>query len=88
MERDANSGRNSLSLKPTSTTPSYIGGSSVATSTAAGIAALVYSVKPALTRAQVVDILKRTSQFYPNRNSNKGFGNLNAAGAVALAVTY
>ncbi|MFM2135718.1 MAG: hypothetical protein RL021_1118 [Bacteroidota bacterium] len=88
MERDANSSRNSLALRPSTTTPSYIGGSSVATSTAAGIAALVFSVKPALDRAQVVDILSRTAQFYPNRNSSKGYGNLNASGAVNLALTY
>ncbi|MFM2207353.1 MAG: hypothetical protein RL213_1328 [Bacteroidota bacterium] len=88
MERDANSGRNSLALKPSTTTPSYIGGSSVATSSAAGIAALVFSARPSLNRAQVVDILTRTAQFYPNRNSTKGFGNLNAGAAVTLAQTY
>ncbi|MEY4594033.1 MAG: hypothetical protein RIQ47_443 [Bacteroidota bacterium] len=88
MERDANSSRNSLSLKPSLSTPSYIGGSSVATATAAGIAALVYSAKPTLTRAQVVDILQRTSQFYPTRTSTKGFGNMNASAAVNLALTY
>ncbi len=88
MERDANSNRNSLSLKPSLSTPSYIGGSSVATATAAGVAALVYSAKPTLTRAQVIDILQRTSQFYPTRTSTKGFGNLNASAAVNLALTY
>lgn len=88
MERDANSNRNSLSLKPSTVTPSYIGGSSVATSTAAGIAALVYAARPNLNRSQVVDILCRTSQNYPNRSSTKGFGNLNASAAVNLALTY
>lgn len=88
MERDANSSRNSLSLKSSTVTPSYIGGSSVATATAAGIAALVYSANSRLSRTQVVDILQRTSQFYPTRTSTKGFGNLNASAAVNLALTY
>lgn len=88
MERDANSNRNSLALKPSTVTPSYIGGSSVATSTAAGIAALVYAARPTLNRSQVVDILCRTAQNYPTRSSTKGFGNLNASAAVSLALTY
>ncbi|HRS39347.1 MAG TPA: S8 family serine peptidase, partial [Bacteroidia bacterium] len=88
MERTANSNRNSLALMPNGTTPAYIGGSSVATSTAAGVAALVWSAKPTLTSAQVLDIMTRTAQFYPSRNSTKGFGNINAAAAVTLATTY
>lgn len=88
MERNANSGRNSLALSPNNTTPTYIGGSSVATSSAAGIAALVWAVKPTLTSTQVVDILTRTCVNYPTRNSARGFGNLNALAAVNLAGTY
>jgi serine protease len=88
MERNVNSGRNSLALQPSTTTPSYIGGSSVATSTSAGIAALIWSVKPTLTSAQVVDIMTRTCVNYPNRNAYRGYGNLNAAAAVTLAQTY
>ena len=41
MERTSNSSRNSLSLSPSGATPSYIGGSSSATATAAGIAAFL-----------------------------------------------
>lgn len=88
MERDANSNRNSLSLQLSGTTPSYIGGSSAATATAAGIAALVWSVKPSLTRSQVFTILRNTSQYYPSSSSSHGYGNLNAGAAVALALTY
>lgn len=88
MERDANSSRNSLALTQSGTNPAYIGGSSVATSTAAGVAALVWSAKPSLTSAQVLDIMTRTAQFYPTRNSSKGFGNINAAAAVTLATSY
>lgn len=87
MERDANSNRNSLSLPPSGTTPTYIGGSSSATATAAGIASLVWSARPNMTRTQVLTCLTNTSQFYPNRSSSKGYGNLNASAAVNYALT-
>lgn len=88
MERDADSDRNSLALMPSGTTPSYIGGSSAATATAAGIAALVWSARPGMTRAQLENCLTRTAQFYPTRTSTKGYGNLNASAALNYAVTY
>lgn len=87
MERNGNTSRNSLSLPLSNTTPTYIGGSSAATATMAGIAALVWSVKPALTRQQVFDIMKNTAQ-YTVPTSNHGYGNPNASAAVALALTY
>ena len=86
MERSSDSNRNSLSLSPSGVTPSYIGGSSVATATTAGIAALVWSAKPNMTRSQVMTCLTNTAQFYPTRNSTKGFGNLNATSAVNFAL--
>lgn len=86
MERNANSNRNSLSLPASGTTPTYIGGSSCATSTAAGIAALVLSVKPTMTRTQLMTCLTNTAQFYPTKNSSKGYGNLNASAAVNYAM--
>jgi serine protease len=88
MERNASSSRNSVSLKPSGTGGAYIGGSSAATATAAGIAALVWSVKPTLTKSQVISIMEQTAQFYPTRSSSKGYGNLNAGNAVNLALTY
>jgi hypothetical protein len=87
MERAANSNRNSLSLLPSGTTPNYIGGSSSATATAAGIAALVWSAKPRMSRAQVMNCLTSTAQFYPTRTSSKGYGNLNAQAAVNFAIS-
>jgi serine protease len=88
MERSTNANRNSLSLPLSGSTPTYIGGSSCATATAAGIAALVWGVKPVLTRDQVYTCMKNTAQYYPNPNSSRGYGNLNASAAVALAQTY
>jgi serine protease len=87
MQRSGNTNRTSLSLTLSTNTPAYIGGSSAATATMAGIAALVWSVKSTLTRQQVFDILKNTSQFV-NITSNHGYGNPNASAAVALAQTY
>ncbi|MGR6088889.1 MAG: S8 family serine peptidase [Arcticibacter sp.] len=86
MERAANSNRNSLALPPSGTAPNYIGGSSSATATAAGIAAVVWSARPRMTRAQLMNCLTSTSQFYPTRNSSKGFGNLNALAATNFAI--
>jgi len=60
----------------------YTGGSSVATATTAGIAALVWSRHPSWSRDQVIDKLKQSSEFYPNRNSSFGYGNIDALQAV------
>ncbi|MCU0346200.1 MAG: S8/S53 family peptidase [Saprospiraceae bacterium] len=87
MERNANDERTSLSYAMSGTTPTYIGGSSCSTAMAAGIAALVWSARPSLTRAQVFTCLKNTAANYPNANSYHGWGRLNAGAAVALALT-
>ena len=86
MERNSNSSRNSLSLSPGGITPSYIGGSSAATATAAGIASLVWSVNASRTREQVLNCLVTTAQFYPNPSGSKGYGNINASAAVNCAL--
>ncbi|MBK9273501.1 MAG: S8 family serine peptidase [Flavobacteriales bacterium] len=86
MERNSSSSRNSLSLPPSGSTPTYIGGSSSATATAAGIAALVWSARPTATRDQVLTCLKATAQFANSPSSSKGYGNINAAAAVNCAL--
>ncbi|WP_299890120.1 S8/S53 family peptidase [uncultured Lacinutrix sp.] len=60
----------------------YTGGSSVATATTAGIAALVWSRHPSWSRTQVLNKLKQSSDFYPNKNSSFGYGNIDALQAV------
>jgi len=60
----------------------YTGGSSVATATTAGIAALVWSRHPSWSRAQVLNKLKQSSEFYPSKNSSFGYGNIDALQAV------
>jgi subtilisin family serine protease len=88
MERTSNTDRNTLSLSQSGNTPSYVGGSSCATATAAGIAALVWSARPSLTREQVYFSLRNTSQFYPSVSTSKGYGNLNAVAAVNAGLNY
>jgi serine protease len=43
---------------------------------------LVWSKNPGWSRDQVLNKLKQSAEFYPNRNSSFGYGNLNALSAV------
>ena len=60
----------------------YTGGSSVATATTAGIAALVWSRHPSWSRTQVLNRLKQSAEFYPSKSSQFGYGNIDALQAV------
>lgn len=81
MER-AGSKNHPLSLAMSGDTPSTVGGSSVATATAAGIAALVWSRHPSWSKTQVLNKLKQTAALYPNKSSSYGYGTINAYNAV------
>lgn len=59
-----------------------MGGSSNATAVAGGIAALVWSRNPTLTRDQLRARLQQTAQYYPSRHSEEGYGLMNALKAV------
>ncbi|HET7459943.1 MAG TPA: S8/S53 family peptidase [Longimicrobium sp.] len=59
-----------------------MGGSSNATAVAGGIAALVWSRNPWMTRDQLRARLQQTAQYYPNRSSEEGYGLMNAYRAV------
>jgi subtilisin family serine protease len=72
-------------------------GTSASAPMAAGIAALVLSVNPNLSKEEVVDILKQTAHKYQSnrypydsngRNDHWGYGMLDAGDAVELALTY
>jgi len=67
-----------LSLAMYGDYPSTIGGSSVATATTAGIAALVWSRFPTYTRDQVLSKLIQASSNYPRRDATLGWGMVNA----------
>lgn len=60
----------------------YSGGSSVATATTAGIAALVWARHPSWNSTQVFNKLKQSAEFYPNKSSSFGYGNIDALQAV------
>ncbi|MEO5890773.1 MAG: S8/S53 family peptidase [Ferruginibacter sp.] len=77
MEKAA-SGMHPITLANTGDAPSTVGGSSVATATSAGIAALVWSRFPAYTRDQVLNRMIQSSSRYPTKSSNLGWGNVNA----------
>jgi subtilisin family serine protease len=88
MERTADSNRNSLSLTTSGSNPAYIGGSSCATAISAGVAALVWSARPSLTKTQVFNALRNTSQYYPSVNGSRGYGNINASAAIAAGLAF
>lgn len=82
MQRSFDTNRNSVGLASYSDNPKYIGGSSAATATTAGIAALVWSTNPNMSRTAVLNRLRQASQLYPNRSSSYGYGDINADAAV------
>jgi subtilisin family serine protease len=81
MERTTD-GKNALSLANTGDDPSTVGGSSVATASTAGIAALVWAKNPGFSRAQVFDKLKQNANYWPNRHASFGWGRINAQTAT------
>ncbi len=76
MEKAANE-RHPLTLAMTGDAPSTVGGSSVATASTAGMAALVWSRFPSYTRDQVLNKMIQSSSNYPSRSSRLGWGNVN-----------
>lgn len=84
MQRAPNTSRTSLTLADSGNTPSYVGGSSIATAQTAGIAALVWARNPSQSKSQVLDKMKRAGEFYPGRNRNFGWGKIDALKAVTF----
>lgn len=80
MERA--SGNNIPVLSYYNSQTDYVGGSSVATASTAGIAALVWSKNPSWTREQVLTKMRQSSTYYPTKNSDFGYGNINVLQAV------
>ncbi|HSA05309.1 MAG TPA: S8 family serine peptidase [Tenuifilaceae bacterium] len=71
-----------LCLEFFNNTRNYVVGSSVATSTTAGIAALIWGKYPTWTRDQVLARMKQSASLYPNKSSDFGWGSINALAAV------
>ncbi len=60
----------------------YVGGSSAATATMAGITALVWGNNMDLDKDQIINRLIQTSSNYPDRDSDFGWGAIDACEAV------
>ncbi|MGV6829320.1 MAG: S8 family peptidase [Flavobacteriales bacterium] len=82
MERENDNNRTGTVLGFYEGETNYVGGSSVATATVAGIATLVWSKFPNLTREEVLNKMRQASHFYPNKDSDYGYGNIQAFHAV------
>jgi len=82
MERSWDTDRHSVCLGYYNNTTNYVGGSSVATATTAGIAALIWARNPSWNKAQVLQKMKESADLYPNKSSNFGYGNIDALAAV------
>ncbi len=82
MERDNNNDRTSAVLGFYGGDNDYVGGSSVATATTAGIAALVWAKYPNWSRNQVLARMRQSSDLYPNKSNAFGYGNIDANQAV------
>jgi hypothetical protein len=82
MERASTNSRTSLALARYGDQPKYVGGSSCATATTAGIAAMVWAENPSASRQNVLDVLKTSSSYYPTRHSDLGWGTIDALQAV------
>jgi serine protease len=88
MERSWDANRKAVGINQYNDWLQYIGGSSAATASAAAIAAIVWSVKPTLSKFQILWILRYTSQFSIIQDVDHGYGRMNALGAVQLAQQY
>jgi hypothetical protein len=78
MQRRNDTDRTSLTLSRSGSAPGYVGGSSAATATTAGIAALVWATDPGQSREQVLERMKLAANFYPGRDGDFGWGMIDA----------
>ncbi len=85
MQRSASTSRNALTLALSSNQPTYVSGSSAATASVAGIAALIYASHPGASRTQVFNAMKQQASFYPGKSSNFGWGIIDANDAVNMS---
>ena len=81
MQQSSND-RRPLTLAMSGDVPSTVGGSSVATSSMAGLTALVWARYPTETRAQIMGRLVAASSNRTARNSSFGWGRVNVGAAL------
>ena len=80
--QQASNDRRPLTLAMSGDAPSTVGGSSVATSSMAGLTALVWARYPTETRAQIMSRLVAASSNRNARSSNFGWGRVNVGAAL------
>jgi subtilisin family serine protease len=83
MQKTSND-RRPLTLAMSGDAPSTIGGSSVATSSMAGLTAVVWARYPAESRAQIMSRLVAASSNRNARSSSFGWGRVNVGAAVGV----
>ena len=82
MQRRNATDRTSITLSRSGNNPGYVGGSSAATATTAGIAALVWATNTGQSKTQVLNRMKSAASIYPSRDGNFGWGIVDADRAV------
>lgn len=82
MQRRSNTDRTSLTLSRYNDNAGYVGGSSAATATTAGIAALVWARNTGQSKTSVLNKMKQAASIYPGRSGNFGWGIVDANAAV------
>ena len=81
MEKASNN-LHTLTTSMTGDVPTTVGGSSAATATTAGMAALIASKFPTLTRAQIVEKMRVNASLGNSKNANFGWGRVNINNAL------
>lgn len=82
MQRASTDSRTAVTVAVPNLGNTYVGGSSAATATMAGIAGLVWGNNPAWSRTNVLTSLIQTADYYPTRDNDFGWGAVNACDAV------
>lgn len=82
MQRRNDTDRTSLTLSRYNDNAGYVGGSSAATATTAGIAALVWARNTGQSKTSVLNKMKQAASIYPGRSGNFGWGIVDANAAV------
>ncbi|MFK8103594.1 MAG: S8 family serine peptidase [Saprospiraceae bacterium] len=82
MQRRNDDSRVGLTLAMSGYTPSSVSGSSCATATTAGIVGLIWATNPSMSRATVLQKMKNASANYPSKDSDFGYGAIDANQAV------
>ncbi len=83
MQRDGNSNRNGVCLDRPNNFNHYVSGSSCATASMAGMAALVWGENPGWSSGQVLNRLIESADYYPARDGEYGWGKVDVLAAIS-----